>query len=200
MKRKILAAVLAVGIIGSLTACTMDESTRDTQRKESVEKFDGRTAPDVSGDAEYENYIAAQELYDDPASIIWCTVFPPSDAAPIFTVAVKGKLTSSSVSFYPGQSPKHYSDGSTVLLENQSVDGMFHGSPPPYRFGFTPGGQYVDFFNLPTFCTTALNDFQRASLSVSIDTDADAVTKQAEEKLAAGDPAAAQGLIDGLGK
>lgn len=200
MKRKILAAVLAVGIIGSLTACTMEESTRDTQRKESVEKFDGRVAPEVTGDVEYENYMKAQELYDNPASIIWCTVFPPLDAAPIFTVAVKGKLTSSSVSFYPGQSPKHYSDGGTVMVENQSVDGMFHGSPPPYRYGFTPGGAMVEFTDLPTFCTTALNDFQRQSLSVSIDTDADAITKQAEDKLAAGDPAAAQGLIDGLGK
>jgi hypothetical protein len=51
------------------------------------------------------------------------------------------------------------------------VDGLFHPNPPGYRYGFTPGGQYVDFFNMATFCTTALTEFQRQETRVAVDYD-----------------------------
>lgn len=169
-KAAIVGLIAVIGIFGlTASSCSGDEPDRETQLEQSEQNFDNRTPPDVSGEVEYENYIAAQELYDDPSSIIWCTMFPDSPAAPIVTVPIRGKLTSSSVSYYPNYSPKAWNWDSSAggyLMENQSVDGMYHGSPPPYRYGFTPSGQYVDFFQIPTFCTTALTEFGRETLSV----------------------------------
>jgi hypothetical protein len=166
--KKILAGALALAAIVTLSACEPTETPeRDKQYEASAKKADSRKAPDVSGDTEYNNYIRAQEeVYDDPSTIIWCTVYPQSPNAPIFTVPIQGKLTSSSVSFYPSKMQHFNSSYYTWSEETQSVDGMYHGSPPPYRYGFTPGGQYVDFTDLPTFCTTALTEFQKESLVV----------------------------------
>lgn len=169
---KSLAAIIAASTLAlTLAGCAGSEApNRDKQLKQSTSKFDDRVPPDVTGEVEYDNYMKAQELYDDPSSIIWCTMFPASPAAPIVTVPIRGKLTSSSVSYYPNQSiiPGTNDSYGRVLGENQSVDGMFHGSPPPYRYGFTPSGQYVDFFEIPTFCTTALTEFGRETLSVTL--------------------------------
>ena len=206
MNLKKIAAIVAVAATATLmlSACDPAETeNRDTQLQASQAKFDNRTPPDVTGDAEYHNYVKAQEeVYDNPATIIWCTASFPSDASPIFTVPIAGKLTSSSVSYYPGHTQR-WSDGGSWMWteETQSVDGMYHGSPPAYRYGFTPGGQYVDFSNLSVFCTTALTSFQRESLTLAVmDKPAASVTDQAEAKLKAGDAAGAQALLDGLSK
>lgn len=161
------AAILGILVL-SASSCSTATPKRADQLQESQKNFDARTPPEVSGDVEYNNYIQAQELYDDPSSVIWCTMFPNSPTAPVVTVPIRGKLTSSSVSYYPNLSPEQWSWGSEggYMQENQSVDGMFHGSPPPYRYGFTPTGQYVDFFDIPTFCTTALTEFGQQTLSI----------------------------------
>jgi hypothetical protein len=198
-KRKITGVVLAVLVAATLSACDTENDAREKQLSESTAKFDDRKAPDVTGEPEYNNYTRAQLLYDDPNTIQWCTVFPPSDAAPIHTVAIAGKLTSSSVSYYPGQSQQSNSNFSWTE-ENQSIDGMYHGSPPPYRYGFTPGGEYVDFTDLSVECTTALTSFQRQTLSVAVVSPEDVVTQQVADALKAGDPAGAQALVDGLSK
>jgi len=173
-RNKIIAALGVAVLALSMSACsgssTPTKPDRGSQLAEAEKNFNERTAPDVTGEAEYNNYIRAQEeVYDDPSSVIWCTVYPQSANAPIFTVPIQGKLTSSTVSFFPNER-KEWVDGGEynmeVMVEAQSVDGMYHGSPPPYRYGFTPGGQYVDFMNLPTFCTTALTEFQKQSLLV----------------------------------
>lgn len=139
--------------------------------------------PEIDNDVEYHNYKAAQELYDDPSSIIWCTTTWGNNSAPLVTIPISGKLTSSSVSLFPStQEKSFYDNDGTYNPELPSVDAMFHGSPPPYRYGFTPGGQYVDFFNMPTFCTTALTAFQRESTKVvtTVDGGATAAQKKAE--------------------
>lgn len=159
---------LSVGALAlGLVACSSSNTpNRQDQQEQNASQFDDRTPPDVTGETEYNNYIRAQEeIYDDPSTILWCTVYPQSPNSPVFTVPIQGKLTSSSVSYYPGESVQWNSSYSWTE-ENQSVDGMYHGSPPPYRYGFTPGGQYVDFTDLPTFCTTALTEFQEQTLVV----------------------------------
>lgn len=201
-RKKVLAAA-ALAIAGTilLTASSCSEAdNRDAQYSALDKKSDARAAPDVTGDTEYNNYMKAQKLYDDKASIIWCTATWSNSTAPIFTVPIAGKLTSSSVSYYPNQQVDYDSNGN-VLIERKSVDGMYHGTPPPYRYGFTPGGQYVDFTGMETFCTTQLTSFQKQSIQVaSVDTAADAVTQKAETLLKAGDAAGAQKLLDGITK
>lgn len=204
----VLGAVLAIGALG-LAGCSPSfesskpNKSRTQQLEESQQKFEGRTPPDVTGDTEYNNYIKAQELYDDPSSILWCSGSFPTATSPIFTFPIAGKLTSSSVSYYPGQSPHQFSGGAgdwggVYMAENQSVDGMYHGSPSPYRYGFTPGGQYVDFTNLSVLCTTSLTQFQRENLNIAVDAPADAATDKAEQALKDGDPEGAQEILDGL--
>jgi hypothetical protein len=189
-------AVAATVVLGAASCDDPPQTTRNSQLRETQKKFDDRRAPKVTGDAEYQNYMKAQEqVYDDPANILWCTASFNNDASPIFTVPIAGKLTSSSVSFYPNNSPHAWgnSDGG-YLSENQSVDGMYHGSPIGYRYGFTPAGQYVDFTGMDVFCTTALTKFQRQTLSLA-QTD-DTVTSKAEKQLHDGDKAGAQKTVD----
>jgi hypothetical protein len=181
LKKKYTVAGLAIiaGLLltGGASSCSEEEpTTRDKQQEVAAKKFD-----------EYDNYIKAQELYDDPATVLWCTSAFPSASSPVFTVPVAAKLTSSSVSFFPNQKLKTVDLGDAwgkILVESQSVDGMYHGSPPPYRYGFTPGGQYIDFTGLSTFCTTQLTEFQRVSLDVTTDADK-ALADQAEAGLEA---------------
>ncbi|QNE48596.1 hypothetical protein F1C58_16175 (plasmid) [Glaciihabitans sp. INWT7] len=200
MLKKTAAIVIAIGVICSLAACT-EPTTRDSQLNSSTQKFDNRKPPKTSGDAEYSNYTRAQEdVYDSPSTILWCTVFPPSNTAPIYTVPIAGKLTSSSTSYYPGNHWVDHGSSMGSMVESQSVDGMFHGSPPAYRYGFTPSGQYWDFTNLAYSCTTALTSFQRQTLKVATVDPGDSVTKEAEALLKKGDAAGAQALIDGLTK
>jgi hypothetical protein len=149
---------------------------------------------------ELRNYEAAQKLYASPSTIIWCTTTWGNPSAPMVTVPIAGKLTSSSVSFFTGARAFKPGDDGTgqYTPERRSVDGMYHGSPPPYRYGFTPGGQYVDFSAMPVFCTTALTKFQRKETKVSIAVDDTAKTAdaQAQTALKRGDHAGAQRILE----
>lgn len=195
MKSKKLMIIVAIAAVISLfmASCSSDatKAARDANKegRANVKKVnESFSPPEINGDTEYHNYMGAQKLYDDPSSIIWCTTTWGNDSAPLVTVPIAGKLTSSSVSLFPSVVEKQY-DGNTnnsYHPELPSVDGMFHGSPPPYRYGFTPGGQYVDFFNMPTFCTTALTAFQRESTKVvtEVDGGANEAQKKTEAALA----------------
>jgi hypothetical protein len=94
-----------------------------------------------------------------------------------------------------------YGEYGQIVVDAKSSDGMYHGHPPAYRYGFTPGGQYVDFTDLETFCTTALTKFQREKtiVSVSNDTAAQNATSKAEAALKNGDKSGAQKALEGLG-
>lgn len=194
-KMVIIALMAVVALMLSSCGGSSDDSSGKTAnqkgRESSQDANKSFEPPDIKNDVEYHNYKAAQELYDDPSSIIWCTTTWGNNSAPLVTVPISGKLTSSSVSLFPSSQTKIGGGGSgswnsTYNQELPSVDAMFHGSPPPYRYGFTPGGQYVDFFNMPTFCTTALTAFQRESTKVvtTIDGDADDAQKKAEAAIA----------------
>jgi hypothetical protein len=198
--------VLLILLACALSACGGDMRVTD-QTKVAHNKVDQnakhRTPYLPSHDVEFDNYNAAQKLYDDPTTIIWCSTTWGNASAPIVTVPIAGKLTSSSVSYFPGDQVLDYGSEGHVVAEDRSVDGMYHGSPPPYRYGFTPGGQYVDFFNMPTVCTTALTKFQRQTTKVSLSVDPAAAAAQAKATvlLQQGRHAAAErALENGLGQ
>jgi len=197
-------AALPLAMLGALTLASCEASTPapKTERQQVEENAAARADVYIpQNDVEFNNYNKAQELYDSPSSIIWCTTTWGNASAPLVTVPVAGKLTSSSVSYFPNQEKVRADLGQydgDMLVEAKSVDGMYHGSPGPYRFGFTPGGQYVDFTNMPTFCTTALTEFQRQSTEVSISNDdvSASIQEQAETALQSGDAAEAQRLLE----
>lgn len=192
--KKTLATLLVAGLgIGALAGC--DSDNRDDAYRD-VSNDARKRAPYIpKNSVEYNNYVGAQEVYDDPSSILWCTTTWGNNSAPLVTVPIAGKLTSSSVSIFSGT----HKDGS----ERVSVDGMYHGSPPAYRYGFTPGGQYVDFSGMPAFCTTALTKFQRQSTQVNSTVDPEMASTQAraEAEMKKGNKdKAAQILAEALGE
>lgn len=210
--KKYLAGGLALLVV-SLTACGDsggDKPDATKQARQSIERHAKGRAPYLpKHDVEFKNYNAAQKLYDSPETIIWCSTTWGNASAPLVTVPVTGKLTSSSTTFFqpdapliadvPGDGYGAYAIGGTT--SSRSVDGLYHPNPPQYRYGFTPGGQYVDFFNMPTFCTTALTKFQRQSTKVTVafDPGAQQAQRNAEAALKRGDKQAAQHALEAIG-
>ena len=196
MKRLILLCFVLLASIG-LVACGSSSSPSSAKNvaEDEVNANQNKFVPYVPhNEVEGHNYNRAQELYDNPATIIWCTAFPQSNTDPIVTIPVAGKLTSSTVSARPSNRATGINEGG-VTVENSSIDGLYHGTPPPYRYGFTPGGQYVDFFNMPTICTTQPLEFQKESISLKPAAALSAATNEAEEALEGGAKAKAQHLL-----
>lgn len=201
----------AFAMLVMLAGCG-DEGSNSTppdeqQRREIEQRGQQRQPYTPKNEVEFNNFNEAQRLYDSPNTIIWCTAFPSNPNAPFVTTPIKGKLTSSSVSYQRQEEVVTHDvegDGFSPVPAGvggaRSSDGMYHGSPPPYRYGFTPGGIYVDFFNVETFCTTALTKFQRENtdIAVSRDDQASNATKQAEQALKDGDPKRAEEILSSL--
>jgi len=204
VKKKVLGVVIAALAVVGLSACEEGTPAPKTEREQVEQKASEREDVYIpQNDVEFDNYNKAQTLYDNPSSIIWCTTTWGNASAPLVTVPIAGKLTSSSVSYFPNHEKVTADLGEwngDMLVEARSVDGMYHGSPGPYRYGFTPGGQYVDFTNMPTFCTTALTEFQRQSTEVSISNDdlSAGIQEKAESALQSGDADEAQRLLESI--
>lgn len=192
---------LIAAVVISVTGCTSSGTSSHVDAKAAQKHNQGKVdandfnaqavPPKIVNHTDYQNFFKSQELYDNPSTILWCTFTWGNANSPMVTVPVAGKLTSSSVALNPGVQTKvgGGGDGSWTDTYNPEVvssDGMYHGSPPPYRYGFTPGGQYVDFFNTQTFCTTALTDFQRQKtvVQLSVDPAMQAAQAKAEAALA----------------
>lgn len=196
----VVVSLIAYSFLGDGCEETQDQSAQQKQVERTAGKLKAYLPKNF---VELRNYNDAQKLYDSPSSILWCTAFPSNPSAPLITVPISGKLTSSSTTFF---SPEHWSgagsESGAVVLPSRSVDGLFHPNPPQYRYGFTPGGQYADFFNIETFCTTAMSKFQRQSTKIDVSPDAEALkaTTEAERLLAQGDHKGAQNALQGLDK
>lgn len=195
MKTRVTALIGAVAVVVGLSACggSSPSSEAQDQAKNNAENFRPYVPP--ANNTEQQNYNAAQKLYNDPANILWCTVLSQSSTGPIITVPIAGKLTSSTTTAFQPEYLKT-GDSSGAALPAVSVDGLYHPSPPPYRYGFTPGGQYVDFFNTPTVCTTKPLEFQRQSVSVKVDSSLNSATAKAEAALRSGNKDEAQRILE----
>lgn len=196
-----LAGTLILSLAVCLSACGGSTAKKPNPRKhqnELIAKQDAQREPYTPhNNVEFNNFNNAQKLYDSPTTIIWCTAIPSNPNAPFITTPIAGKLTSSSVSYRSQQEQVDHGNYSWLVVDAKSSDGMYHGSPAPYRYGFTPGGVYVDYTDIPTFCTTALSKFQRQSskLAVTVDQQANQATKSAEAALKRGDQAGAQRIL-----
>lgn len=197
MKRLALALLAVIAVV--LVAGCADSGSPNDQARDQANKNGESFKPYVPppNNTEQQNYNRAQEIYNDPATILWCTVLSQSSTAPIITVPISGKLTSSTTTAFPPEGGVEIpgSDNGGVGTA-RSVDGLFHPSPPPYRYGFTPGGQYIDMFNTPTVCTTKPMEFQRQSVEVNIDQPLANATSQAEQALRNGDKEKAQQILE----
>lgn len=190
-------AIMAVAAAAAFAGCS-DGSTPHDQAQAASDANTRAFKAYVPGtpNTEQTNYNKAQELYNDPSSILWCSVLSQSSTAPIITVPIAGKLTSSTTTANQPEYAKTTGGDSAVALPSASVDGLYHPNPPPYRYGFTPGGQYVDFFNTPTVCTTKPLEFQRQSVSVKVDSSLSQATARASQALHSGNEDKAQAILE----
>lgn len=184
-----------------LAACGEDTAKGPTPEQKAnaqITKHAHSRAPYIpKNDVEFKNYNQAQAVYDDPTNVLWCTFSFNNPSSPLVTVPVAGKLTSSSTTFF---SPEHlagdYADSS--VLPSRSVDGLYHPNPPQYRYGFTPGGAYVDLYNLETYCSNKPTKFQRQHTKVSLEVDPGlgAADASAQRALKAGHKADADRILN----
>lgn len=170
----------------------------DVQKQVAANRKEQRVEVPGPDNAELRNYNKATKTYNDENTILWCTTTWGNPSAPLVTIPVRGKLTSSTTSFL---SPDAFYDRGNYSWQtgsNFSIDGLYHPNPPKYRYGFTPGDQLVDFSeSMPTLCTTAMSKFQRQKTAISTEGDpgADQLTKRAEQQLRSGDEKGAQATL-----
>jgi hypothetical protein len=191
----ILLAAFVMALSLGLSACSEGDSSERHDAHERAEQNRADFVPYIPhNQIEGSNYNRKEELFDDPNTIIWCSAFPPGSNYPVITIPIAGKLTSSSVSVFPSDKVEHHHGDAVV--EAEDVDGLFHGTPPPYRYGFTPGGQYVSFEGqLATLCTTQPLEIQRQSVSVKVAGGLNKAQKEAEAALRNGNGKEAQEIL-----
>ena len=156
--------ILAIGIalLGGAMLSGCENNARTAANQAAVIKAEGRSPYVQKNDIEFSNYDKRQKMSDDPSTIVWCTFFPPTPGTQPITIPVVGKLTSGGKRVFRSHDVNGY--------ENVGPDGMF-GSSGEYRYGFTPGDNMVDIYNLPSFCTTEPTVWQRAQTEIIIATD-----------------------------
>jgi hypothetical protein len=197
---RVAAIVVAIALTSLIVAaCGGSEhnsDARDTASKAAEANREKFTPYIPKNEVEGKNYNKSQELYDNPNTILYCTILPTNPTLKAITIPIAGKLTSSSVSAFPSQEIHYDNEGGNTVTERASVDGLFHGSPPPYRYGFTPGGNFVEVWSGDEgICTTSPTEIQTQTLSVGFEGSVDAATAEAEKALEAGEPAKAEQII-----
>lgn len=163
---KLLGAVALVAL--GLAAC----SPQEVAMQQAAANAANRSAYIAKNSLDFNNYDRRQRLSDNPSTIVWCTAVFSQPGAPMITVPIVGKLTSG------GKRPFAASDGTA------GPDGMY-GPSGDYRYGFTPGGNMVEFTGIATFCTTEPTVWQKEKTTLVIETDQTlkAAADQASEHL-----------------
>src|SRR4029077_20980168 len=118
------------------------------------------------------------------------------------TVPIRGKLTSGTKRPYATSRAETGSTNDTYTPEIPGPDKMYGPSDPNYRDGFTPGGNYADFSDIPLYCTDQPTVFQTQStkISMSIDPSVLDAQRKAQAALKANNPALAEQILENATK
>jgi hypothetical protein len=175
-------ALLAVIGVTLLAGCfeTNNGGGNNAAQQAALDKAAHNQVYQQKNAVELNNYNARQKIADDPTTILWCTGAFPIPSSPLFTVPILGKLTSAS--------KRPFSTSQVVFTDSTNLnyspelpgpDGMY-GPSDTYRYGFTPGGVYVEFSgSMETFCTTQATVWQRQNTTIVVATD-DKLTKASQ--------------------
>lgn len=180
---KLWVGALLVGAAMFLAGCDAGTPTNVEQAQTQVAANQAtRNIYVMKNDTEFKNYNKRQEISDDPTTILWCTAAFPIPSSPMFTVPIVGKLTSAGKRPYPtSRAYAENSSSTTNSLEVAGPDGMY-GQSGGYRYGFTPTGQYADFYGLATFCTTEPMVWQRTDTKLVMEVDPTLAAAQAKAR------------------
>lgn len=175
-KRRVRPAIIVASIVlalsgaATLTACSSDNTVQSNGQEQAQENAKKRNNYVPVNDVEGNNYNARMKLADDPATLIWCSVFPSNPSVKPFTVPIVGKLTSGNKRPYPTEVVEQYTDSGKYNPELPGSDG-FYGSSGEYRYGFGPDGTYQDFYGTETYCTTTPTIIQKQVTQIAIAND-----------------------------
>ena len=155
--RKWFGLLFFVVVVIALSGCEDKTGAPATQRQiqqQVKQRQEARTVYVPQNDVEFRNYNWRVEVADDSTTILWCTFFPPTVGQEPFTVPVIGKLSSSGKRPFPKLKAMTGSSTYTYTPEERQPDGMY-GESSLYRYGYGPQGKgaYMDFTDLPSFCT-----------------------------------------------
>lgn len=141
----------------------------------------------LKNDVEGKNYNRRLALADDPASLIWCTAYPPAANQKAFTVPIVGKLTSGGKR--PTPTERSFAGGGDGAIaddfytpEVPGPDGMF-GTSGEYRYGFDPAGNYHEFYGMAVRCTSVPTIVQKESLEITLNGDASDIDQRVQAEL-----------------
>jgi hypothetical protein len=187
LQKRYLATVAVLGLV-ALSSC---DTPQYNAQMEAQRRAENRAAYVPRNSLDFLNYDRRQRISDNPTTIVWCTMFPPTPGVRPITVPIVGKLTSG---------------GKRPFASDPGPDGMY-GSSGEYRYGFTPDGNMADIFNMASLCTTEPTVWQRNSteIVVTIDPGLAAAGDRAEAQLkaqdnATGRAAAANTITNALGQ
>lgn len=168
---------LALGLIVFVTMgasdCTGNNGGgNEAAQQAAIAKANANKVYTPKNTVELNNYNQRQQIADDPTTILWCTGAFPIPSSPLFTVPILGKLTSGSKRPYStSQVINLGTTGDRYSPEIPGADGMY-GPSDAYRYGFTPGGVYVEFSgSMEVFCTTQPTVWQRQNTAIVVTTD-----------------------------
>ena len=161
----VISIFAAIGLLGLLAACT--DTTINPAQDKAIEKASSRTAYVPRNDIEFKNYNKRQQLADDPSAIIWCTSAFSTPGAPLFTVPIVGKLTSGDKRPFPTSQVR---EGTSYNPELPGSDAMY-GHSGEYRYGFTPGDIYADWYGMEAFCTNEPLVWQKEATTIAMTSD-----------------------------
>lgn len=185
MKKTAIPLVALAGVL-AVAGCS-SESAPTPKTKTGEDIANGRQNVQLQNDVEGKNYNRRLTLADNPASLIWCTAYPTSPNAKAFTVPIVGKLTSGNKRPTPTEKVRIDTDtlGSEYNPELPGPDGMY-GTSGEYRYGFDPAGNYHDFYNIETYCTTVPTIVQKETtqIAISVDGNLSSIDKKVEAALA----------------
>ena len=186
MKRVVLFVVVSL----LLAACGSPQSEAQQQAQDKAKQHDVFVP---QNDIEFKNYNQRQLIADDPTTLLWCTTAFPFTGSPMITVPIVGKVTSGNKRPYFTSVAQ---SGSGYTEELPGPDGMY-GQSSDYRYGFTPGGVYVDFTDMPLYCSTEPSVWQRESTELVLHRDSALFEAQqrAREALAAGNTEEARRIL-----
>lgn len=179
-RTKIVAAVLAVAF--TVVGCTSGAGSAASKAKKGSNALQSQVYIPTNN-VEFNNYNARQKIADNPATILWCTAYLDNPNVPPQTYPIVGKLTSSNKRPYATTVNAQSGDSDEV----PGPDEMY-GTSSEYRYGFTPGGVYVDFTGIDTICTTQPTIYQATQTTIVLATDPNlsAATDKASAALTAG--------------
>lgn len=196
---RIVSSLMVVGVV-FIAACNGPVTTPPAKQaqNEAINRSQQRNLYIPTKDIEFNNYNERQKLADDPTAILWCTTAFPFPGTPLFTVPIVGKLTSGNKRPYPtSQVHVYYASNGTYNPELPGSDGMY-GSSGEYRYGFTPAKVYVEFYNMPTYCTTEPSIWQKEKTELVLQSDPSLLDaqKRAQQALVSNNPAEAQRILE----